>query len=358
MKICFAINNFSAGGAERVLSSIVNYIANNFRHDVYVICFDDLSESAQFYMLIEKVNVNYITFSKALEQSVQILNEIKPDIVVSFLNPMNYIVSLATRITHIPHVACERNNPLYSPSDETERIHRDESFKEAEGCIFQTNLAANYFRDRIRGLYKIIRNPVSIDAEYCEYQERHNKFVAVGRYVKQKNYPVLLEAFRRFTVVYPNYKLEIYGKCSEYYNQILKIVDSLELNHNVKLMNETKQIHQHIRTAKAFISTSLYEGIPNALSEAVALGIPCIATDIPGSREIIRRYNSGILVSQNNIEEIVNAMCCVQSKDVFNKLTCNRNKIIIENSVEVVSNNFLEFFNLVVDNYKHYHSNS
>ena len=314
-------------------------------------------DSAHFYMLIKKVNISYITFSKALEQIVQILNEIKPDLVVSFLNPMNYIISLATRKTHIPHVACERNNPLYSPSDETERIHRDESIKEAEGCIFQTDLAAEYFRGRIRGLYKIIRNPDSIDVEYCEYQERKNKFVAVGRYVKQKYYPVLLEAFKRFTVMYPDYKLEIYGKYSEYYNQILQIVESLELNHNVKLNFETRQIHQHIRTAKAFISTSLYEGIPNALSEAVALGIPCIATDIPGSREIIRDYNSGILVSQNNIEEIINAMCSVQSKDVFNKLTSNRNKIILENNVEVVANNFLEFFNLIVYNYKHYNSN-
>lgn len=349
MIMCFAINNFCAGGAERVLSLIVNYYAANCNFETHVICFGNDAEYARFYPLNRKINIHYINFNDAEEQLVQVLKEIKPDFVASFLNPMNYVVSLATRKTHIPHVACERNNPLHSPDNETERRKRDEAFKAAAGCVFQTNLAAEYFRGKIHGIYRIIHNPVSIDAKYCDYQERQDKFVAVGRYAMQKNYPLLLESFKQFTFIYPKYKLEVYGKDSGCFQQIAQIVDSLSLNNNVSLNFETRQIHQHIRTAKAYISTSLYEGIPNALSEAVALGIPCIATDIPGSHDILKKYNSGILVQANNPDEFIKAMCRVQSKDVFMELTRNREKILSENSVEIVATSFLEFFNSVVN---------
>lgn len=352
MRICFAINNFCAGGAERVMSSIANYIADNYDIEVHVICFENSAEYARFYPIINKINIHYIQFNDAQEQLVQILEKLQPNLVTSFLNPMNYIVSLATRRTHIPHVACERNDPRYSPDNEIERKYRDEAFKEAEGCIFQTNLAEEYFRGKIQGMYKIIRNPISIDAPYCDYQYRQNKFVAVGRYAQQKNYPFLLEAFKQFTLISPDYKLEIYGKNSGCFHQIAQIVDSLGLTNNVNLHFEIRQVHTYIRSAKAFISTSLYEGIPNALSEAVALGIPCIATNIPGSCEILKKYNAGILVHPNNLDEMINAMCHVQSKKVFMELTQNKNKIILDNSVGVIANSFLEFFCLVINKAK------
>ena len=140
----------SAGGAERVMSVLVNEIASSTDHTIEMICFARNYYSNRFYLLHEKVRLHLVERNNVFEMQ-SLLCDIRPDLVVSFLNPMNYVVSVAARNLHIPHIACERNDPYLSPFGEEDRKCRDEAFNNAEGCVFQTENAAQYFHGKTSG---------------------------------------------------------------------------------------------------------------------------------------------------------------------------------------------------------------
>lgn len=324
MRICFAINNLGAGGAERVLSSLANYFVNEEDFEVVAICFKRPYIKDHFYEFDKRIHLDLVE-SRNPYEIVNILLKTKPDIVVSFLNPMTYLMSLATQKINIPHIACERNNPYFSPIKKDRRLERDTAFELAAGCVFQTENALSYFKDKIHGLYKIIPNAVILD---CHSRENNNvfihKIVTVGRYVKQKNYPFVLRAFAELKKTFPEYVLECYGKDSGDLLEIKKDAESLGISDSVKFYEEQRDLHSRIKDAHFFVSGSEFEGMSNAISEAASLGLPCICTDIPGTRELIEKYQFGTLVPLNDVDAMVKAMKhLIKDKLYYSQLSNN-----------------------------------
>lgn len=335
MKIAFFIRNLSAGGAERVLSQLTQALANS-GHSIYVFCFPS-NRTEQFYTLSQKVKL-YTIPSRICDGTLKIIDELNPDVLVSFLLPAHMLVCEVAKICKIPHVVCERNDPYCSPTSEEEREIRDRIFHKADGCIFQTKYAADYF-DNLSGRITVIENPVFIQCSPTFWNDRDKKIVSVGRYVPQKNFVFLLETFAMFHRLYKDYSLEIYGKeYGETLQFLKKLAEQLHISHAVTFNLEQRDIHSKIKNASVFVSSSDFEGYPNALAEAAALGIPCVATDIPGSRAVIEKYACGILVPKNSRTDMLQAITDIVSDDEARKrFSINGQRILAEHNIDTIA---------------------
>lgn len=146
----------------------------------------------------------------------------------------------------------------------------------------------------------------------------------MGRLEPQKNFPMLIKAFSEFRKEENDYKLVIYGEGRERRN-IENLIRELHLENTVLLPGRNKDVLNCIRDCAAFILSSDYEGMPNALIEAMCMGMPVISTDCPsgGPRELIHNGENGLLVEVNNVKDMKKAM---------QKITDNRSRTLGENA--------------------------
>jgi glycosyltransferase involved in cell wall biosynthesis len=148
----------------------------------------------------------------------------------------------------------------------------------------------------------IIPNPINPEFNVKPFSGKRRKIItSVGRLSEQKNQHVLIEAFSRIEKDFPDYELVIYGE-GNLRETLENQIKTLKLENKVKLPGVKKNIKNEIYDCSLFVLPSLYEGMPNALMEAMALGLPVISTDCPcgGPRFLIHNYN-GLLVKVNNV---------------------------------------------------------
>lgn len=144
-----------------------------------------------------------------------------------------------------------------------------------------------------------------------ERVDDHFKLVTVGRLTEQKGYKYLIEAMKILvdcdSVDDKKYYLFILGD-GHLKNELLELTTNLDLTKNIQFLGFREDVLQIMASSDLFISSSLWEGIPTVLLEAMALCVPIIATDIPGTREIIVDQQTGILVEPKNPEQLARAI--------------------------------------------------
>ncbi|MDE5598104.1 MAG: glycosyltransferase, partial [Lachnospiraceae bacterium] len=127
--------------------------------------------------------------------------------------------------------------------------------------------------------------------------EREKRIVSVGRMDANKNHEMMIRAFAKLAVKYPEYTLTIYGD-GELRSHLEKLIDSLELSGRVFMPGVILNVADEIEKVSLFLLTSYSEGVSNALIEAMALGLPVIATDVPsgGTVELIEHGKNGWMI--------------------------------------------------------------
>ena len=175
--------------------------------------------------------------------------------------------------------------------------------------VFQTEGAKSYFNNKIQSKGSIILNPIRKNLPEHSKEKDSRRIVSVGRLNSQKNYTLLLEAFALFCQKYNDYKLEIYGK-GEQEETLKKLAKTLGIEDRVIFEGFRNDVHEKIADATMFVMSSDYEGLSNALLEAMAMGLPCISTDSPpgGARMVIKNGQNGLLVPVGNKEKLMEAM--------------------------------------------------
>ena len=156
----------------------------------------------------------------------------------------------------------------------------------------------------------MIPNPVFIKREtFPEILVRRKVIVNVGRLDFQKNQELFIRAFSKIHEKYPEYSAEIYGE-GILEEELKELASILKLTEYIHFMGTTTKLHERILDAAFFVLTSDFEGLPNALIEAMALGIPCISTDCKpgGARELIHTGEDGVVVPVNDVEQLSEAM--------------------------------------------------
>lgn len=198
----------------------------------------------------------------------------------------------------------ERNDP----NRYDHRRIRNLSYRRADVVVCQTKGAVESFPPGIRKKCVVLPNPLEL--YMLPYDGvREKRIVAVGRLSAQKNHRLLLEAFASFRKTHKDYVLEIYGK-GELEEELKAAAVRLGIDSCVMFKGFSDHVLSDIRTAAMYVLSSDYEGISNSMLEAMALGVPVIATDCPigGSRMYIKDGVNGFLVPVGNADALAHAM--------------------------------------------------
>ena len=346
MRIMLVIGALSFGGAERVMANIANYLAE--RHQV-LLC--TLFERETPYQISEKVSLKQGLAAHGKIASFQEIRktakEYKPDVALSFLTQINITTIISLFGTNIPVVVSERNDPNFEPAQKYRKILRKIVFPLAAGYVFQTEDAKTYFSHRIQKKGIVIPNPVFVEDEIkpIAVPDSKKEFVAVGRLTPQKNYSLLIKSFSKVAKSHPEFILKIYGE-GELKEELSDEIKQTKSDSNIFLMGASKTIHYDIVQSYGFIMSSDHEGMPNALLEAMALGLCCISTDCPcgGPREIIESTENGLLVPVADVKAMETAIIKVIEDSVLaEKMSMKARETKEKYSLEVIGKKWEQY---------------
>lgn len=358
-KIVFVIYSLGIGGAERVLSVLANSLNRN-GYDVSIILtladriVYDVDSSVKIYNL-EGEKITKKTFFSRIKTRIKNLRnkilEINPDIVISFTSNINAETSFALRGIKIPLIVSERNDPRLDPQGAVKRFLRRIAYKRPNGFVFQTPDAQNYFSRKIQKRSRIILNPLTQKLPEPNVDKREKRVVAAGRLEPQKNYKLLLDAFAEFVKTHSEYILEIYGAGNQ---NISSIIQEKGLQDKVVLKGFLSTVLDDIKTAGMYVLSSDYEGLPNSLMEALALGIPSISTDCPcgGPRLLINNGENGLLVPVNDVCALSKAMSFVaDNQEVAKQMSINAVKLRETANIDAITKQWIEYIDDCIKQY-------
>ena len=314
-KIVIITRNMVGDGAERVIAQLSNYFAAQGKQCNII----TLNDDEVFYKLDPSIRVLPVGQKSENKLKDKLLRyrqvrkmvlEQQPDLVLSMPEEIGVYVLLALFGTGIPTYVSERNNPWVMPDVKVTRILRTLMYPTAKGLIFQTEMAKSFFPESIQKKGVVLKNPVDAQRIPAQYTgEREKVVVAAGRLSEQKNMPLLLKAFARFSADYPEFKLRIFGE-GELREELTALAESLKIADKVELPGRSTTLLEKMNSAAMFVLSSDYEGMPNVLLEAMCMGMPSLSTDCPsgGPRELIDDGVNGLLVPVGDVDALHKAM--------------------------------------------------
>lgn len=321
-KIIFYINSLASGGAERAISNTASYFAE---HEWNVILLTSFRTDNEYpysdkicRISIEEEQVQQSVFRRNLNR-VKAIRDIcrkqQVDVIVSFMREPNFRALIATVGLRTKTVVSIRSDPKYEYQGVVGKIIKCIIISRADGAVFQTNEARAYFGKKLQNKATIIYNMISPDFFNTDYIDGTD-VVTVGRISAEKNQMLLIKAFKILCTKRQNERLILYGKKDKDLG-LESLIDRLGIQDAVFLGGQRKDIPRILSKAKLFVLSSDYEGLPNALMEAMAVGVPCISTDCPcgGPRELFGDELKDMLVPVGDVEALADKMIELLSDD-------------------------------------------
>lgn len=316
-RILLYIDVMYCGGAQRVMAVLANYFDENKYDVVLVTDFPPtkkeypLSKTIQRFFLRPNNNGNIIfkNFSRILNLR-KIVKKQSPDVILSFLGRPNLRMLISTIGLKCKKIVSVRNDPNKEyGSYYLKKMLANILFCLADGCIFQTDEASKYFWKQISNKSKIIFNPVDDKFYKIPYNKNRKGIITIGRLEQQKNHKLLIDAYALCLKRNIKEDLFIYGD-GKLRGELESYVKEKGIEDHVHFKGVVINVQEKLGDAKLFVLSSDYEGMPNALMEAMASGVAVISTDCPcgGPRTLIQNEMQGILVPCNDTEAMANAI--------------------------------------------------
>lgn len=350
--IVFYINNLEKGGAERaILQLATGFYEQNYETTI-ITTFEGNNEYDfpkglnRINLLEEQDTGNRIIRNLSLIIKLRkILKTQKPDFLISFMVEANFRAILATVGLKTKCIVSVRNDPEKEYVGKLGKIIGKYIMPIADGCVFQTNDALNWFPKKLQRKSKIIYNAVKDEFFNVQRNVEENTVVTCGRLEEQKNHKMLIDAFEIVVKQCKDAKLLIYGEGS-LRNELQNIIDERVLSNNIKLCGNTNDVLGVLSKAEIFVLSSDYEGMPNALMEALAAGVPSISTDCPcgGPRMLIKDNESGVLVGTGSHIELSSAIInLLQDRELQDKYSTESKKNAYQYKSTIVLKSWIEF---------------
>lgn len=319
MNITFTVNNIGTGGAERVVCNLANQMARD-GHIVRIICYAKLDS---FYYELEK-NVSIVELdplknkrkSRWKRKFAGVVNlwrlfkAVKgSDRVISFYSRQNCYSIIVCKIRGIPIICAERDC-FFLDDCKLNHLMRKFFYPYADGFIHQTQMAREYLRENEGVMCDdvVIPNPLWMD-KFPQREPVRGRIIAVGRLAASKNYDGMIRAFAPVFKKHPYSRLYIYGAGDA--SDLEMLCKKLGISEGVCFVGMTKNVIEAYRCAEIFVMFSHGEGYPNALMEALAMGVPAISGDCPvgGPRDMIQDGTNGFLVPHEDESKLTDKMC-------------------------------------------------
>lgn len=348
-KILFAIDSLSGGGAERVTLKLASYFADTYGYNIAIAVMHhtnspvyEYSSKIRIIYIEDIIKADYPRVKYLLYKLISINKIIRkehPDAFVSLAMPElnNYFV-LNCKVLKIGRVILsERNDPVRYPVSKISRFLRILSYHLADAIVFQTEGARKFFSNGIRHKGIIISNPIKDNLPEPYVGKRKPRVVTFCRFDYQKNIPLLIDAFDKFVENHSEYMLDIYGQ-GVLEKEIRQYINTKKSKDKIVLHPFCTNVHEKIIDATMYVLSSDYEGVSNAMLEAMSIGIPVICTDSPpgGAREFIRHGENGFLTPVGDVNGLVSAMKKLAENEELQK-KFSENGALVKNSL-LISN--------------------
>jgi len=318
-KILLYIDMLDRTGAQRVLANLAVHFSNIGMDVVFVNDFPRKEGSHQFILPLEikRVYLKDNNQGNALIKNVvrigrlrTVIRKEKPDVVLSFMGRPNLRMLVATLgMRKIKKCVSVRNDPNkeYGRSGLRKKL-TNFLFGFADGCVFQTKDATKYFRQDLVRRSRIILNPVNNLFYEQQRSDKPKDIVTFGRLEPQKNHRLLLRSFAAIADQTVD-NLYIYGE-GPLRQALTEEAKVLGIEQRVFFPGNIADVEKKLAEAKLFVLSSDYEGLPNALMEAIAVGVPVISTNCPcgGPKMLIRSEREGMLIPCGDEKCLAEAM--------------------------------------------------
>ena len=318
-KLLIVLGSMGRGGAERVISHISNYLAEK-GWQIWIAVLLSGKVGYQLHPNVQIVDLSGATQSRIkrlpywFSSLRKLTAQVQPDSILSFAARINVIVQMACLGQNKKIIVSERNDPYMDGRSKLVDLLTSLLYPRAKAVVFQTKRAASYFSMLKLQNSVIIPNPVFI--QHGKKAEHKGKIVTVGRLTQQKNQQMLIDAFAEIKKRFPYAELHIFGE-GEFREALTSKAKALGLSGCVFLPGNLKDVHVHIADAGIFVLPSDYEGLSNALLEAMAIGLPCISTRCAGAEDCIVHGESGLLVDVGDKDGLTQAMVRMLEDDAF-----------------------------------------
>ena len=377
--IIFVLHSLAIGGAERRLSAVANYIAEQghavtmlliddpvvkFELDprIKVVCVNqspDLTgyepEKCELFQLSKTVTTSFFDNARLRMQRMmhdantqvtetelylkirnavplrEYVRQYPEAVVVSFMTIPN--ISAMMAVKDLPNRALFGDCTDVAgefPQDSPYHTLKRKYYGRANGAILQTPAQRDYYSFLPDVPKNVIPNFIRGEQFPERYEgERRKEIVNFCHLNRVKNLPLLIDAFALLHRDFPEYTLAIYGE-GGLKQTLLEKIDALGLSSCAAIHDFDLNVHEKIKDAAMFVSSSDREGISNSMLEAMAIGLPCVCTDCAGggARMMIEDHVNGLLVPMKDVNALYLAMKeVVENPELAETMSVNAVKI-------------------------------
>ena len=336
VRVLLLVSSLEFGGAERQVVHLANHLSPD-RFDVsicslspYVPLATDLRDREhRLHIVARRSRFDLGVVGRVAE----LMERLRTDIVHGFLFDAEMIGRLAARSAHVPVViASERNSNYRIPWLHWCGQHLTRSLFDV---MIANSEAGKQFNMRMLGIpasrIEVIRNGVDTDrfrpgeatALRTELNLPDNAFVVgmVARFKRQKNHGVFLRMAQKVLERIPNAWFICVGEplrdnlqgAEDYHREMRDLIGTLGLERRCLLLGNRMDMPDVYRALDVAVLTSLREGTPNVLLEAMATGVPVVASDVADNRLVVPDKEAGFIVPPNDVDET--ARCVAELVD-------------------------------------------
>jgi GalNAc-alpha-(1->4)-GalNAc-alpha-(1->3)-diNAcBac-PP-undecaprenol alpha-1,4-N-acetyl-D-galactosaminyltransferase len=357
--IAFFIGELQQGGAERVIVNLANYWANN-NLKLLIITIDG---KAPFYELDTRVDHVKLRLNEDSSGSVlkgvkfnierilklrNILRLKKVNILISFITDTNLIALVSSLGLGLKVIVSDRTSP-YAEKDFTHPFKlylKKKLYHFADYVVVQTISVSRYYHRWLpRAKVVVINNPLPTDfkASFSNSFVKKPLIVAVGRLQKEKNFELLINAFS--SIEMKMWSLVIVGEGKDR-GSLTELIKRNKAENSIYLVGSSSNVKEWYKQASIFVLSSEFEGYPNVLIEAMAMGLPVVSTNCDfGPAEIIEDGINGMLVPNKNVLALTNKLVeLMNNEELRNRLSFNSSKIINKLNINIIAKEWETLF--------------
>lgn len=326
VKVAVVSQSMNIGGGEMMAARLATYI-NREKFYVKLIIISQKIEN-QISDMLDRSGIEYECLGlptsfdyKAYKKFSRALLDFNPDVIHEHLDACySWIWCI---IHNKPLIATMHSDPYRRRSKRVAAVIKIKSLQgnlKIIGCSRIT-------RDLVQKCYRIkeeqmgyIYNPISVSqfmlSDYCG---NTFEFAAMGRLAGVKNYPMMINAFKKVVSVHSNIHLSIAGS-GPLNNELRKLVQDLDLEKYISFLGNVEDVPQLLKNSNVLLLSSFSEACPMVVIEAMAAGLPIIATKVGGVPELVS--DNGLLVESGDVEGFASSMVrLIEDKTLFRNMS-------------------------------------